>query len=221
MIQPALPLSLPVSQARADFVLAPCNATAFDLVTAQRLPQGRLILTGPEGSGKSHLLAIWSQAHGATRLAPAELASADLPTLAQSAALTLDEAEGTVCNEAALFHLLNLLAQSGGQILLAARTPPRDWGLRLPDLISRLQAMAHVTLGAPDDTLLAAVLAKHFADRQVRIPDTLIPFLIPRMERSLAAAQRLAERLDQEALSRGKPISRALAAEILQGERDL
>ncbi|MBN2758922.1 MAG: chromosomal replication initiator DnaA, partial [Rhodobacteraceae bacterium] len=67
----------------------------------------------------------------------------------------------------------------------------------------------------PDDALLAAVLEKLFADRQVTIPDTLIPYLLPRMERSLAAAQALVARLDREALARGRPIGRSLAAELL------
>jgi chromosomal replication initiation ATPase DnaA len=221
MTQPPLPLNLPVSTAQADFVQAPCNANALALISAPRLPHDRLIVTGPQGAGKSHLLAIWARAHGIAPLPADALQTTDLPTLAAQGAVALDQAERCAQAQTQLFHLLNLLAQNGGQILLAARTPPRDWELTLPDLASRLQAMAHVTLGPPDDTLLAAVLAKHFTDRQIRIPDTLIPFLIARMERSLAAAQRLAERLDQEALARGKPITRALAAEILQGEFDL
>lgn len=223
--QVPLALSLPQSHSRADFVPAPCNTAALALVTQGALPSGKLILTGPEGSGKTHLLHLWAQEHGAQVIAVDRLAQADIPALATKGAVAIDDADrlrvAGQAAETALFHLHNLLAERGGQLLLTARSPVRDWGLTLPDLHSRLQAAAHVALGAPDDTLLAAVLAKHFADRQVRVPDTLIPFLLARMTRSLAAAQQIAARLDTEAMARAKPITRALAAEVLQGQLDL
>jgi chromosomal replication initiation ATPase DnaA len=153
----------------------------------------------------------------------ANLARLDLAGL-DARAVALDDASPVATDPAAqtaLFHLHNLLSERGGQLLLTARAPVRDWGLTLPDLASRLQAAAHVALGRPDDDLLAAVLTKHFTDRQVRVPDTLIPFLLARIERSLGAAQRVASMLDTESLARGKPITRAFAAEVLQGAAGL
>jgi len=223
--QVPMPLSLPQSYSRADFVPAPCNAAALTLVTQGALPAGKLVLTGGEGSGKTHLLHLWAQEQNATVLSVAALAQSDIPALAAAGRVAIDDADhlrkASPAAQTALFHLHNLMAEQAGQMVLTARTPVRDWGLTLPDLQSRLQAAAHVGLGAPDDTLLAAVLAKHFADRQVRVPDTLIPFLLARMTRSLAAAQQVATLLDTEALARGKPITRALAAEVLQGQLEL
>lgn len=218
-----LPLALPASYSRADFVAAPCNAHALHMITQGGWPAGKLVLTGPEGAGKTHLLHVWVAEQGATLLRAQDLDGADLPALAAQGGVALDDAgqvAGHPAREAALFHLHNLLAAGGGQILLTARSPVRDWGLRLPDLASRLQAAAHVALAAPDDALLAAVLTKLFADRQVTIPDKLVPYLLPRMERSLAGAQQIVARLDAAALARKKPISRILAAEILNDMDD-
>lgn len=215
--QKTFALDLPARMDRASFVPSACNAAALGLL-ALPLPGGRLVLHGPEGAGKSHLGQIWADAHGAARLTGEKLAQADIAALGQAPALWLDDAArvaGTDAGQTALFHLLNLAAANGAEVLLTARAPARDWGVRLPDLASRLSACTHVALAPPDDALLAAVLEKLFADRQVSIPDTLIPYLLPRMERSLAAAQSLVARLDAEALARGKPIGRALAAEIL------
>ncbi|HMS96681.1 MAG TPA: chromosomal replication initiator DnaA, partial [Tabrizicola sp.] len=117
----------------------------------------------------------------------------------------------------ALFHLHNL-AISGGSLLLTARTPPRDWGLSLPDLISRMQATPIVQLEAPDDSLLSAVLVKLFADRQVAVAPNLIPYLVSRMPRSIGAARGLVAALDARALAAGRPITRALAGEVLGAE---
>ncbi|MCC5960865.1 MAG: chromosomal replication initiator DnaA [Rhodobacteraceae bacterium] len=218
-----LPLDLPASYSRADFVPAPCNAHALQMITQGGWPAGKLVLTGPEGAGKTHLLHVWAAEHDAALLRAQHLDGADLPALAERGNVALDDAHqiaGQPELEAALFHLHNLLAASGGQVLLGARAPVRDWGLRLPDLASRLQAAAHVGLAAPDDALLAAVLTKLFADRQVSVPDTLIPYLLPRMERSLGGALHIVALLDAAALARKKPISRNLAAEILNGLSD-
>jgi len=149
------------------------------------------------------------------------LARADLPGAVAQGAVWLDNAAqvaDSADGQTALFHLLNLAQAHDAEVVMAARPPARDWGVTLPDLASRLGACTHVAVAAPDDTLLAAVLAKLFADRQVVISERLIPYLLPRMERSLAAAQRLVAQLDANALARGKPIGRALAAELMQSD---
>ncbi|MBB4206870.1 DnaA/Hda family protein [Roseinatronobacter bogoriensis] len=219
-----MPLDLPARHSRDSFVPAPCNAHALAMLGQPEWPAGKLVLCGPEGAGKTHLLHIWADEAGAQLLSGDDLVQADLAVLAQAGAVAIDDAASVARTpeaQTALFHLHNMLAERKGRLLLAARAPVRDWGIRLPDLASRLQACAHVSLAPPDDTLLAAVLTKLFADRQVRIPDNLIPFLLPRMERSLAGAQAIVALLDAEALARKKPISRALAADVMQSSFDL
>lgn len=218
-----MPMTLPANRALASFVAAPCNAQATAMIQHGNWPSGKLVLTGREGSGKTHLLHIWAATAPAQILHARDLAMADLTALADLGAVALDDASdlaGDRTLETAAFHLHNMLAERQGRLLLAARKPVRDWGITLPDLLSRLQAAHHIVLPAPDDTLLAGVLDKLFADRQVRISDNLIPFLVQRMERSLAAAQRLVAQLDAESLARKKPISRQLAADVMQTSFD-
>lgn len=214
-----MPLDLPARLSRASFVAAPCNETALAMIESRDWPDGKLLLTGPEGSGKTHLVHIWRARTQAVLIDGASLLQADPEALGAETSVAIDDADAIATSAQAqqsLFHLHNLLAARGGRLLLAARRPARDWGLSLADLASRLQAATHVALAPPDDTLLAAVLTKLFADRQVRIPESLIPFLLARMERSLAFAQVLVAELDAEALARKKPISRALAADVMQ-----
>lgn len=219
-----LPLDLPARHSRESFVQAPCNMRAVAMMDLPTWPAGKLVVCGPEGAGKTHLLHIWAADSGAALLQGDMLAQADVTALAAGRAVAIDDAPGVAHSpkaQTALFHLHNLLAEQGGRLLLAARAPVRDWGIGLPDLASRLQACTHVGLAPPDDTLLAAVLTKLFADRQVRVPDNLIPFLLPRMERSLRGAQAIVAQLDAEALARKKPISRNLAADVMQSSFDL
>ena len=217
-----LPLGLPgrAAMSRADFLRAPSNALALAAIgDPAGPPQGKLVLTGPEGAGKTHLAQIWARARGAVWIDPRDLV-AELPAQLAAragAAVVIDDADHVAGTEAeeALFHLHNHLQSSGGALLLTARSPVRDWGVRLPDLQSRLAATTHVALQPPDDTLLAAVLVKLFNDRQIRISPQLVDYLLARIERSLAQAQRVVAALDARALAQKRPVSRQLAAEIL------
>lgn len=211
-----LAFDLPSGEAltRADFFVSPANALALQTVDAwQDWPGGKLVLVGPEGAGKTHLAQIWAAETGAVVLQAQALGTVDLAPLT-GARVVVEDADQIGGAEAALFHLHNLLA-GGGALLLTAATPPRDWGLQLPDLISRLQAAAVARLDAPDDALLSAVLIKLFADRQVAVPANLIPYLISRMPRSIGAARGLVAALDARALALGRPVTRALAADVL------
>ncbi|MCU0800715.1 MAG: DnaA/Hda family protein [Rhodobacteraceae bacterium] len=215
--QLTLDLPLAAAQTRSDFFVSANNATALATLDdwQQGWPQARMLLIGPAGAGKTHLAQIWAQAAGAEIRQAATLAEGDVPDLATCKALVVEDAETLPQHaQAALFHLHNLL-QGRGHLLITASRPPRDWGMTLPDLASRMQAMANVRLDAPDEGLLAAVLVKLFADRQIIVPPNLISYLTLRMDRSLHAAAAIVARLDAAALARQRPITRAFAAEVL------
>lgn len=204
---------------RADFFVSPANALALAALDGWRSwPSRRMLLIGPQGAGKSHMAQIWAADTGAVLVSAAQIADANIPALAAKGAVCVEDAETIAAQagaEAALFHLHNLLGASG-TLLITALSPPRDWGLRLPDLASRMQAAPLAHLSPPDDALLTAVLAKLFADRQLAISPNLIPYLVVRMDRSIAAARALVEALDARALSQHRAITRALAGEILE-----
>ncbi|MDB5660071.1 MAG: Chromosomal replication initiator DnaA [Cypionkella sp.] len=213
-----LAFDLPSGEAfrRADFFVSEANKQALTAVEAWRdWPEGKLLLVGPEGAGKTHLAHVWAEMAGAEVVSAAKLIDADLHDLAEGpvAIENADRIAGDAEAEVALFHLHNLLAGKG--LLVTATTPPRDWGLRLPDLLSRMQAASVAQLDPPDDMLLSAVLIKLFADRQIVVAPNLISFLVSRMDRSFAAAREWVKFLDARALALGRPISRALAAEVL------
>lgn len=212
--QLAFDLAAGEAMTRADFFVAGSNALALQAVDGWRdWPGGKLLLIGPEGAGKTHLVRLWTKDADAVILPASSLANVDLSRL-EGRAVAVEDADRIGPGEAALFHLHNLVTASGA-LLLTARTPPRDWGLVLPDLISRMQSTPIAHLEAPDDALLSAVLVKLFADRQVAVAPNLIPYLVSRMPRSIGAARALVAALDARALALGRPITRALAGEVL------
>jgi chromosomal replication initiation ATPase DnaA len=213
--QLALALCHAESFAREDFLSGPSNAVALALVDAWPDWSHRTVmLTGPEGSGKSHLAAIWAQAAGARLIAARALEEANVPAALATGALVVEDIAAGSFEERALFHLLNLAREQEAFVMLTARTPPTT--LAIPDLSSRLKALPVAAIAPPDDGLLRAVLLKLFSDRQLAVDEALLGYVGTRIERSFAAARALVARLDAEAMRRKRPLTRALASEILR-----
>ena len=213
--QLALALCHAASFAREDFLSGPSNAVALALIDAwPGWPHRTVMLTGPEGSGKSHLAAIWAQAAGARLIAARALDEANVPSALATGALVVEDVATGVFDERALFHLLNLAREDEAFVLLTARAAPVTFAIR--DLGSRLNAIPVVSMAAPDDALLRAVLVKLFADRQLAVDEGLIGYVAMRIERSFAAARAAVARLDDEAMRRKRPLTRTFAAEILR-----
>lgn len=211
--------SLPVRLGPDDFFVSASNADAHALVAGGlRWPEGRLVLVGPQGSGKTHLVRIWQGQTGAMRIEARDLAP-DAPLPAPGAALAVEDLEALPeRSEAALFHLHNHLLATGGRLLLTADRAPSRLGVALPDLASRLQAAAVARIEPPDDALLHALLLKQFADRGLFPAPPLIAALARRLERSHAAVARAVAALDRAALAEGREVSLALARRVLDLE---
>ncbi|MEM5476711.1 DnaA/Hda family protein [Pacificibacter sp. AS14] len=219
-----LTFDLPVREAlqREAFFVSPSNAIALATLDARQLwPSNKLVLTGPRGSGKTHMAHVWAMDCDAMIIGVDELAQADIPMLASLRNIVVEDADRIAnvsdarATEEALFHLHNLTLAEGGHLLVTASTPPNLWKIGLPDLASRMQGTSVTKIDAPDDALLSAMLLKQFEDRQLAVSYPLIPFLVKRMERSTANLRRIVEALDAAALRLGKPISRKFAAQVL------
>lgn len=215
-----LGLDLPVRTARGrdDFLVAPCNAMAVAMIENWRnWSSGKLVLTGPAGAGKTHLAHVWANSADATLVAAADLTDADVPTLAARAVAVEDVPDIAADAQAqtALFHLHNLTLANGHPLLLTGTGNVAHWGLTLPDLQSRMRGTLEAAIDAPDDALLSALLVKLLADRQLMPPADVVPFLILRIDRSFSAARDVVAALDAHSLARKRPITRALAGEVL------
>jgi chromosomal replication initiation ATPase DnaA len=209
-----LSLRRPATFSRAEFAQGPSNASATTALDGwPGWHGGALALVGPEGAGKTHLARAWAQAAGAVildRAAPEVAAAEGRPAL-------MEDVDRGAPDEA-LFHLINMAARAGGGLLLTARTPPAAWSAALPDLRSRLNALQTAIIEPPCDVVLEAVLRKLFRERSIRPKDEVYPYLLRRMERSIPQAREIVRRLDEAADEAGRPVSRALARQVLEDD---
>jgi chromosomal replication initiation ATPase DnaA len=197
--QAPLPLVYRPQFSEADFIVSAANRDAVAWLAAPgRWPMPRCLLHGPRASGKSHLAAVFANRQPAT---------------------IIDDAD-TIADGEALFHAWNA-ASSAHPLLLTASRLPRFWAHNLPDFASRLAATPQVRLNDPDDMLIAAVLAKCFADRGLRVGDDVIAWLVARIERSFAAATEVVARLDTLALAERRDITVPLARALLEAQGEL
>ncbi|RJF83904.1 DNA replication protein [Azospirillum cavernae] len=203
-----------------DFLVASSNADAVAWLDRwPAWPAPALTVYGPAGCGKTHLGHVWRTRSRAVIANGETLDQADLPGLLASAnAVVVEDADrvaGKPAREEALFHLYNLAREQNGHLLLLSRKAPSRWRARLADLRSRIKGAPAVEVDAPDDALLAAVLVKLFADRQLRPGLEVITYLLTRMERSLDAARRVVAALDHASLAAHRRVTVPLAREVL------
>jgi chromosomal replication initiation ATPase DnaA len=205
------------SLTRDNFLEGPANAAGLALVDSwPEWPNRIMLLVGPEGSGKSHLAAIWAEQAGARSTSAHALTPASVPAALATGALVVEDLNPPEIDERALFHLMNLAREDQAFVLITARVPPSAFPIELRDLRSRLRAIPTVSLLPPDDALFRALIVKFCADRQMAVDESVVGYLATRIERSYAAARQAVELLDGEALRLGRPVTRALAAELLR-----
>jgi chromosomal replication initiation ATPase DnaA len=196
-----------------DFLPAPSNAEARAwLGRTADWPGRRLALYGEAGCGKTHLLQLWAERHGALLLDGPNLRS--LPELGGSPAIALDDADAAP-EEMAVLHLINLAGEMRRPLLLAARMPPARWPSPLPDLASRLRATTAVGLSPAEEPLLRALLARLLSERQLILGESLQDWLLTRLPRHPAALREAVGRLDRAAMAAGRPVTRTMAAALV------
>jgi chromosomal replication initiation ATPase DnaA len=202
-----------------DFLVSDCNLAAVRLIDSWPNWQDHVqLLIGPAASGKTHLARVWQALSGAQALGPENLAMNVLDAMGEGTPLVAEDADRRLYDEKALFHLLNLACENRLFVLLTAQTAPSRWGISLPDLLSRLNAVPVIQIGAPDEALVRTVMLKHFADRQLDIDPKVLTYLALHVDRSLAAAEAAVAAIDRAALATGRKISRQLVIEALAAE---
>jgi chromosomal replication initiation ATPase DnaA len=200
---------------REDFVVSPANSEALGFIESwPNWTVAMAALYGPPGCGKTHLTSIWQAMTGARRISANEVS---VGTLLGPAALVIedvDSAEPTGDRDSALFAAMQ---KAGNQapLLLTGIAPPQRWPCVLPDLASRFSAMAALPVRSPDDTVLAGVARKLFADRQLVVAEEVIEQMLFVLERSPASVRAFVAEADATALSEARPVNLSLVRRLL------
>jgi chromosomal replication initiation ATPase DnaA len=195
--QHILPLQWSERYDAASFLVADCNRAAYDVVNnLSQWSAPVLVLLGEKGSGKTHLVNIFRQSQDATLIE--NIADIEDALQKQGGCFAVDDAD-TFGIEDKLFHLFNHIAATKGHLLLAMNRPAKEW-VRLPDLLSRLNAAPIVTVDNPDEEMIKNTYQKLFMDRGLFVDDKVLDYLTLRTERSFAGIRATVDALDKASL---------------------
>ena len=201
---------------REDFLVNPVNAAAVDAIDSwSNWSQRAQAIAGPAGSGKSHLVEVWRSQTQAIRLGAAALDESAIMAATDAGAVAVEDIDRGIADERVLFHLLNLAREGRLSLLVTTRALPGEIAITLPDLRSRLRAMALTRIEPPDENLLRALIVKLMADRQLEIAPKVIEYVVKRMERSADGARRFVQLLDRHSLAARRDVTIHLAREVL------
>ena len=194
--QIALPLIPAGAGEPSSIVIGSGNRAVVEALAAPpSWPFRTAILHGPPRAGKS-LFARWFAA--------------------QQAGEAIDDAE--TLDETAIFHRWNRAQESGIPLLLVVGGG--GWDIALPDLRSRMGAALQLEIGPPDDALATDLMLSHAAQRGLVLGEGAPAYLVPRMERSYAAIEKIVGEIDRLSLERQVPATLSVwrdALEAVQG----
>jgi len=211
-------LDLPhlAAQGAEDFLVSPSNRAAVDIIECwPDWPTSAIIICGPPGVGKSHLVNMWHIHSRANVICASELDENMAGQLEQGRPLAIEDLHDGVASEKALFYRLNMAREHSSTILLTSHFPPGELRITLPDLRSRLRALPVAAIALPDDTLLQSLLVKLFQDRQLPVEPEIIKSIMTHMERSAQAASQVVAEIDRLTLATRRKVTRKLAKEVI------
>ncbi|MEO1199848.1 MAG: hypothetical protein AAFX39_11545 [Pseudomonadota bacterium] len=213
-----LPLTHRPAYGQDDFLVSQSNERAVAVI--DRYPDWDppiVIVTGPAGSGKTHLASVFASRSDATYLTLNDVTTAGMQGALRADALVLEDIENVAAlpEPDSFFLLIDACLRRRLPLLLTSQKPPTDWQIARPDTVSRLALADLVPIAAPDDALLAGVLVKLFRDRQLTVAPDTVRYIVERSERSFEAVNRLVDVLDRRALTVRRPVTRALVREVL------
>ena len=220
MSQLPLSLVLPDEAAVKEFFVTQANQLAFGWVEKWPnwpAPYHAVNIYGPKGCGKSHLADIFAEKVHCYKCQDFKHFERD--GLGAFDALVLDNLDdGAKWDEEALFHLMNYLAETGKSALITSQRPISQMGWRLPDLASRMRALAAQQVALPDDDLVEALLDKYFTNRQCQVAEPAMRYILARVERSYEALADIAQAVDKISLAEKRPVTTALIKPLFTHE---
>ncbi|GIX34358.1 MAG: DnaA regulatory inactivator Hda [Lysobacteraceae bacterium] len=192
-------------------------------------PDSHVLLRGPAGCGKTHLLEAVLRSLGGSGPQPAYLPLAALgtaaagmvglqPAVAVVAVDDLDEVRVDETLQHALFALHNRVVDAGGWMLYACRGRPSDWTEVLPDLRSRLGQALQIRIQPLDDGLRREWFRRRAAALGLSLDDTAVEYLLRRVGRDLPGLQRLLERIDRDSLAQKRRLTVPFLRDLLAAD---
>ena len=190
-----------------DFYVSTNNFEAYKLIEGWPNWSSRFInIFGPSGCGKTHLANIFNKKINSFYVKASNLNNDSLSIIKLKECLIIDEYQNNI-EEKLFYSILNQCILSNQYIVINSLKPIQSLEIKLKDLKSRFSSFVNIGIDLPTDELIKVIISKSFSDKQVKIDNKLLEYILKNVDRSYEEIFDLIDKLDNFSLSTGKSIN--------------
>ena len=193
-----------------DFFVSTSNKKAYNFILNKKIDNQKILLIGPNKSGKTHLGKIWQKNNNAV-----SYENNFEIILNYKKNIFIDDFLKNI-NEEQIFHLINHCSINKLTILLTSNKEVFEHNFLLKDLVSRLKTFNLLRIDLPDDDLIINLIIKLLHDKQIIIKnEEIFHYILKRIERSYAEIFLLIENIDKLSLEKKRELTIPLIKKLL------
>ena len=193
-----------------DFFVSTSNKKAYSFILNKKIDNKKILLIGPNKSGKTHLGKIWQKNNNAV-----SYENNFEIILNYKKNIFIDDFLKNI-NEEQIFHLINHCSINKLTILLTSNKEVFEHNFLLKDLVSRLKTFNLLRINLPDDDLIINLIIKLLHDKQIIIKNKeIFHYILKRIERSYEEIFLLIENIDKLSLEKKRELTIPLIKKLL------
>lgn len=193
-----------------DFFVSTSNKKAYNFILNKKIDNKKILLIGPNKSGKTHLGKIWQKNNNAV-----SYENNFEIILNYKKNIFIDDFLKNI-NEEQIFHLINHCSINKLTILLTSNKEVFEHNFLLKDLVSRLKTFNLLRIDLPDDDLIINLIIKLLHDKQIIIKnEEIFHYILKRIERSYEEIFLLIENIDKLSLEKKRELTIPLIKKLL------
>ena len=213
--QKLLDFSVEESFDENDYFVTKSNYFAKNIIETWPKWEKKIVnLTGEKYSGKTHLSTIFKKKSNALYLYGNNINNQTLKKIKLSGNIIIENLQENV-DERLLYSIFNLVEQDNKYLLISSIKPIDTMRFSLPDLVSRLKNCIIAKIEQPDDDLIYAIILKNFSDRQIKLDNKIIDYIIKRIDRSYSKMHEFIYKIDELSLKKKQSINFKIIKEII------
>ena len=193
-----------------DFFVSTSNKKAYNFILNKKIDNRKILLIGPNKSGKTHLGKIWQKNNNAV-----SYENNFEIILNYKKNIFIDDFLKNI-NEEKIFHLINHCSINKLTILLTSNKELFEHNFLLKDLVSRLKTFNLLRIDLHDDDIIINLIIKLLHDKQIIIKnEEIFHYILKRIERSYEEIFLLIESIDKLSLKKKRELKIPLIKKLL------
>ena len=198
-----------------DYYVSSSNYFAKNIIQTWPKWEKKIInITGEKYCGKTHLSTIFKIKSNALYLYSNKINNNSIKRIKLYNSIIIEDLDESF-DEKLLYSIFNLIEQDNKYLLISSIKPIDTMKFKLPDLVSRLKNCIIAKIEQPDDDLIYAIILKSFSDRQIKLDNKIIDYIIKRIARSYSKMQEFIYKIDELSLKKKKSINFKIIKEII------